>query len=87
MSQFLFCRSEDKRRLGVLEFLYILNIIFERLGTEVSSHYELCTVECMFVLLARMLPALIKLPKVISRGNRVYLAAPEPIYVKYLFWK
>jgi hypothetical protein len=61
--------------------------MLERLGTEVGSFYELCTVGYMFALLARMLPALIKLPEVISRGNRVYLAAPEPIYVKYLFWK
>ncbi len=57
------------------------------MGTEVGSFYELCTVGYMFALLARMLPALIKLPKVVSRGYHVYIAAPEPNYVRYLFWK
>ena len=85
MFTFYFCRSEDKRNLGVFVSLFSLNIIFERLGTEVGSFYEHCTVECLFVLLARMLPIPGMLPKVTSRGNRVFLTAPEPNYVRYLF--
>jgi hypothetical protein len=27
------------------------------------------------------------LPKAVSRGYHVYIAAPEPNYVRYLFWK
>jgi hypothetical protein len=27
------------------------------------------------------------LPKAVSHGHRVYIAAPEPIYVGYLVWK
>jgi hypothetical protein len=64
-----------------LDILKIIKIIIVRLGTEVGSVYEHCTSECMFVLLARMLPALQKLPKAVSHGLRVYIAAPEPIYV------
>jgi hypothetical protein len=55
-----FCRSEDKRGLGVFTLYYKLNINLERLGTEVGSSYEHCTVGYMFVLLAQLLPAPIK---------------------------
>ena len=60
-----FCRSEDKHNLGVLVILYIINIILERLGTEVGSFYERCTVGYMFVLLAQLLPAHIKFTVVV----------------------
>jgi hypothetical protein len=60
-----FCRSEDKRNLGVLIISYILYIRFERLGTEVGSFYEHCCVDYMFALLARLLPAHITFPGIV----------------------
>ena len=78
-----FCRSEDKRNLGVLISSYILYIRFERLGTEVGSFYEHCCVDYMFALLARLLPAHITFPVSIPCSLWAGIAAPELVLNNY----